>query len=99
MPTDPVILDLLGRALALLGAAWLRVGGEVPEAPEEAVEAALQGSAGYQDARREVAELLRRLLDGGIDRALLYDLEAAQNKAAAEALDVGWRLAFTGGTR
>lgn len=97
-PADPVTLDLLGQALGLLAGLWRHVGGEVPpEAPLEALDAALAGSEGYQDARKEVARLLRRLLDDGVATDLLLDLEAAQNRAAAEALDVGYRLGFSCG--
>ena len=89
--SDPTTTKLLGGALARLGALWLHLGDDGPELPQEAEEAALRASAGYQDARRRVSDLL-----AGLDQGEVHDLEAAINRMTAEALDVGWKLGIGG---
>ncbi|MBM4321015.1 MAG: hypothetical protein FJ125_13950 [Deltaproteobacteria bacterium] len=97
MPADQTTLDTLEEAEGLLGAAWLRLGGEAPTEPHpDAVEAALAASQGYQEARREFSAAFRSLVDGGTDLGQLLDLEAAANHIASEA---GWRLGSAGGKR
>jgi len=96
---DPISLGLLGDALAALGAAWLRLGGKAGDPPTAAVEAALEASTGYREARREFSAIFRRVLDGEGGQELLLDLEQAVNELASEALDVGWNLGMHGGSR
>jgi hypothetical protein len=74
----------------LLTAAVLIGGVPFVHVPDDALDAALRGSASVQDARQAFNVALRRLRDNGAGADVVLDLEAAVNALAARCAEVGF---------
>lgn len=72
-------------------------GGEAPELPAEALDAALRLHQGYQQARQEFATAVRRLVErtGGDMRSDVFTVESSANQMIA----IGAEVAFALGIR
>ena len=98
-PTAPnmKVVEHLDRALDAVLAARVEMGllAEALPIPDEALDTALGCDKSYQEARAEVRDALKVLLDAAKDHGLVQlvlDFEAAANHQVSVALEVGWRV-------
>lgn len=94
----------LDAALGALLAARVELGVLVEElpVPDEAIDAALAGDEGYQEARgqlRDAVQALLALAPEGEHRRLVLAVEEVANHLVVVAVGVGWKVGVTAGSR